>query len=168
MQVYNIQQDSDPKLIALALRTLGTFDFTPHVLTEMVRESIVNYLDDDNPIIRAEAAKTCTKLIVKPGQPALAIGHGAVMVAEVLEKLLIVGIADPDAQIRYTVLSSIDERFDHHLAQAENLRSLFVALNDEVFRIRELVINIIGRLSILNPAHGTLHSAVFFCAVANT
>ncbi len=57
VQVYNIQQDADPELIALALRTLGTFDFTPHVLTEMVRESIVNYLDDDNPVIRAEAAK---------------------------------------------------------------------------------------------------------------
>ena len=151
--VYNIQHDSDPRLIALALRTLGTFDFQPHVLTEMVRESIVNYLDDDNPTIRAEAAKTCTKLIVKPGQMAPAVGHGAATVAEVLEKLLIVGIADPDANIRYTVLSSIDERYDNHLAQAENLRSLFVALNDEVFRIRELVMNIIGRLSILNPAH---------------
>ena len=57
--VYQISHDSnlDPKLIALALRTLGTFDFSPHVLTEMVRESIVNYLDDDNPQIRAEAAK---------------------------------------------------------------------------------------------------------------
>ena len=153
VQVYNIQQDADPKLIALALKTLGSFDFTPHVLTEMVRESIVNYLDDDNPTIRAEAAKTCTKLIVKPGQTALAVGHGAATVAEVLEKLLIVGIADPDSDIRFTVLSSIDERYDHHLAQADNLRSLFVALNDEVFRIRELVINIIGRLSILNPAH---------------
>jgi FKBP12-rapamycin complex-associated protein len=97
--------------------------------------------------------QTCTKLIVKPGQTALAVGHGAATVAEVLEKLLIVGIADPDSNIRFTVLSSIDERYDHHLAQAENLRSLFVALNDEVFRIRELVIHIIGRLSILNPAH---------------
>lgn len=59
--VYQISHDSnlDPKLIALALRTLGTFDFSPHVLTEMVRESIVNYLDDDNPQIRAEAAKVC-------------------------------------------------------------------------------------------------------------
>lgn len=151
--VYNIQHESDPKLIALALRTLGTFDFQPHVLTEMVRDSIVNYLDDDNPTIRAEAAKTSTKLIVKPGQTAPAVGHGAATVAEVLEKLLIVGIADPDANIRYTVLSSIDERYDHHLAQAENLRSLFVALNDETFRIRELVMTIIGRLSILNPAH---------------
>ena len=30
------------------------------------------------------------------------------------------------------MLSSLDERFDAHLAQAENLSALFVALNDEV------------------------------------
>lgn len=37
-----------------------------------------------------------------------------------------------DSDIRYCVLSSLDERFDAHLAQAENLSALFVALNDEV------------------------------------
>lgn len=58
--------------------------------------------------------------------------------------------ADPD--IRYCVLASLDERFDAHLAQAENLQALFVALNDEVFEIRELAICTIGRLSSMNPA----------------
>lgn len=58
--------------------------------------------------------------------------------------------ADPD--IRYCVLASLDERFDTHLAQAENLQALFVALNDEVFEIRELAICTIGRLSSMNPA----------------
>jgi len=58
--------------------------------------------------------------------------------------------ADPD--IRYCVLASLDERFDPHLAQAENLQALFVALNDEVFEIRELAICTIGRLSSMNPA----------------
>lgn len=57
---------------------------------------------------------------------------------------------DPD--IRYCVLASLDERFDTHLAQAENLQALFVALNDEVFEIRELSICTIGRLSSMNPA----------------
>ena len=38
----------------------------------------------------------------------------------------------PDSDIRFCVLSSLDERFDAHLAQAENLSALFVALNDEV------------------------------------
>lgn len=58
---------------------------------------------------------------------------------------------DPD--IRVCVLSSLDERFDSHLAQAENLQALFVALNDEEFEIRELALCTIGRLSSFNPAY---------------
>ena len=60
-------------------------------------------------------------------------------------------ISDPD--IRYCVLASLDERFDAHLAQAENLQALFVALNDEEFTIRELALSSIGRLSSYNPAY---------------
>lgn len=59
-------------------------------------------------------------------------------------------LADPD--IRFCVLASLDERFDAHLAQAENLQALFVALNDQVFEIRELAICTVGRLSSMNPA----------------
>ena len=58
---------------------------------------------------------------------------------------------DPD--IRRTVLLSLDARFDRHLAKAENVRSLFLALNDEVFAIREAAISIIGRLTQVNPAY---------------
>lgn len=64
---------------------------------------------------------------------------------------VVVIFSDPD--IRYCVLASLDERFDPHLAQAENLSALFVALNDEVFEIRELAICMIGRLSSKNPAY---------------
>lgn len=58
-----------------------------------------------------------------------------------------------DADVRYCVLESLDESFDGHLAQAENLSALFVAMNDEVFEIRELAICTIGRLSVMNPAY---------------
>ena len=47
----------------------------------------------------------------------------------------------------------MDERFDHHLAQAENIRMLFLSLNDEVFAVRQTAIAIIGRLTIHNPAY---------------
>ncbi|EGC32838.1 protein kinase, atypical group [Dictyostelium purpureum] len=145
--------DVDPQMIALALKTLGSFDFSKHNLLEFVRECVVNYLDDDNIEIRREAAITCAQLMVRTEEPAPTRGHSAVIVGEVLEKLLVVGIADPDPSIRKTVLSSLDPRFDHHLAQAENLRSLFIALNDELFEIRELAITVIGRLTIRNPAY---------------
>ena len=37
-----------------------------------------------------------------------------------------------DDDIRECVLMSLDERFDTHLAQADNLTTLFVALHDGV------------------------------------
>ena len=70
-----------------------------------------------------------------------------------MARLLIVGITDMDTYVRYSVLSSLDERFDMHLAQAENLNALFICLNDEVFEIRELGLCTIGRISSLNPAY---------------
>lgn len=60
---------------------------------------------------------------------------------------------NPDSEVRFGVLESLDSSFDHHLAQAENLSALLVAMNDEVFDIRELAVGTIGRLSTLNPAY---------------
>ena len=59
----------------------------------------------------------------------------------------------PDPSIRQTVLSSLHERFDKHLAQAENVRSLFIALNDEEFENRITAVSLIGRLAKHNPAY---------------
>lgn len=58
-----------------------------------------------------------------------------------------------DPQIRYIVLSSLDTRFDKHLAKAENIRSLFLAFNDEQFLNREAAMSILGRLASVNPAY---------------
>lgn len=62
-------------------------------------------------------------------------------------------IADKDVTIRNAVLSSLDQRFDHHLSQAQHVRTLFLALNDEGFENRMLAMAIIGRLSVYNPAY---------------
>ncbi|KAJ3290058.1 phosphatidylinositol kinase- protein kinase tor1 [Borealophlyctis nickersoniae] len=139
--------------LILALTTLGSFDFSGYMLNELVRECAINYLEDDNPEVRKAAALTCCQLLARDPVCYQTSNNALQIVGEVLEKLLTAGITDPDPVIRQTVLSSLDERFDHHLAQAENIRSLFIALNDEVFAIRELAITIIGRLTIHNPAY---------------
>ena len=51
------------------------------------------------------------------------------------------------------MLSSLSERFDKHLSQAENVRSLFIALNDEIFENRLTAVGLIGRLALHNPAY---------------
>jgi FKBP12-rapamycin complex-associated protein len=139
--------------IKLALNTLGSFDFSGHVLNEFVRDVAIKYVEDENPDIREAAALTCCQLYVM--DPILnQTSYNAIqVVSEVIEKLLTVGVADPNAGIRKIVLAALDERFDRHLAKAENIRTLFFALNDEVFAIREVAIAIIGRLTHVNPAY---------------
>jgi FKBP12-rapamycin complex-associated protein len=74
-------------------------------------------------------------------------------VEKILSKLLSVAITDTSPIIRETVLASLDSRFDHHLAQAEHIKSIFLSLKDEVFSVRELSVDIIGRLALHNPAY---------------
>lgn len=180
--------------MTLALKTLGSFDFSNRDLLSFVKECVLSYLDDDNQIIRKEAALTCSQLLLNPvksqvNKPvplakkldpstgelirinSLTTRHDSVfnvatsglhsnvrdfqnvvgavfmspaqivMVGDVLERLLTVGISDPDWQIRRTILSSLDTRCDFYLAQSENLHSLFIALNDEVYFILIYLIN---------------------------
>ncbi|KAF2167776.1 hypothetical protein M409DRAFT_21926 [Zasmidium cellare ATCC 36951] len=139
--------------IALALHTLGSFDFSGHVLNEFVRDVAIRYVEDDDANIRKAAALTSCQLFVKDPIVHQTSHHAIQVVSDVIEKLLTVGVADPVPDIRETVLRSLDARFDRHLAKAENVRTLFLALNDERFAIREGAMTIIGRLTAVNPAY---------------
>ena len=144
-------RDSD--LIHLALRTLGTFDFKGLSLHELVRDCAVLYLDDDDPSIRRAAAITTSHLLAEDPACFQTSSHSLLIVTEILDRLLSIAIADVDAQIRKTVLESLDPRFDHHLAQANHVRTLFIAINDEFFDNREAAMKLVGRLSVYNPAY---------------
>uniref|UniRef100_UPI00358FB62C serine/threonine-protein kinase mTOR-like n=1 Tax=Myxine glutinosa TaxID=7769 RepID=UPI00358FB62C len=148
---------TDVGAITLALHTLGTFEFEGHPLTQFVRHCADHFLASEHKAVRMEAARCCSQLLSPwlrlvgarsplPSQSAVRV------VSEVLGKLLAVAVTDPDSDIRFCVLASLDERFDGHLAQAEALQALFVALHDEATEIRELAICLVGRLSSVNPA----------------
>jgi FKBP12-rapamycin complex-associated protein len=139
--------------IALALQVLGSFDFSGHVLNEFVRDVAIRYVEADSPDIRRRAALTCCQLFVKDPIVHQTSTHATKVVGDIIEKLLAVGVGDVDAQIRFEVLVALDARFDRHLGKADNVRTLFLALNDEVFSIREAAMSIIGRLTKVNPAY---------------
>ncbi|KAK0615733.1 armadillo-type protein [Bombardia bombarda] len=139
--------------VKLALNTLGSFDFSGYVLNEFVRDVAIKYVEDDDPEIREAAALTCCQLYVRDPIVNQMSNHALQVVADVIERLLTVGVSDPEPNIRQTVLASLDERFDEHLAKAENIRTLFFALHDEQFAIREVAVSIIGRLARFNPAY---------------
>ncbi|KZT10185.1 atypical/PIKK/FRAP protein kinase [Laetiporus sulphureus 93-53] len=140
-------------LITLALITLRDFDFSGHVLNEFVRDCALPYLEEDTAEVRRAAAETCCRLFVRDPIVYQASNHSIEIISDVIDKLLTVGIADSDPSIRLTVLSSLHERFDKHLAQAENVRALFIAVNDENFEIRIAAVGLIGRLALHNPAY---------------
>lgn len=50
------------------------------------------------------------------------------------------------------MLSSLDGHVEKYLVQPEHIRTIFIALNDEVFSNRVLAIALIGHISKYNPA----------------
>jgi FKBP12-rapamycin complex-associated protein len=124
-----------------------------HILNEFVRDVAIKFVESDNPEIRKASALTCCQLFVHDPIINQTSSHSIQIVSEVIDKLLSVGVGDPDPDIRRMVLMSLDRKFDRHLAKPENVRCLFLAVNDEVFAVREAAISIIGRLSSVNPAY---------------
>ena len=96
--------------------------------------------------------------VVSPVSPSLPKPGGwSVSVEEfIVSRLLAVAVSDLDAGVRKAVLASFckpSAATDGHLAQAESLRVLFVALNDENAEVRLIAIQLVGRLAPRNPAY---------------
>ncbi|XP_065216693.1 serine/threonine-protein kinase mTOR isoform X2 [Planococcus citri] len=147
--------ESDVPSIVLALRTLGSFNFDGHSLLQFVCRCADHFLSSEQRQVRIEAVHTCSRLLRLAIESSTHQHSETVVttVADVLGKLLMVAITDTDAEVRLSVFESLDESFDHYLAQYENLNALFVGLNDESFEIREMSLCVVGRLSYLNPAY---------------
>ena len=112
------------------------------LLLQFVRHCADHFLSSEQRAVRLDAVRTCSQLLkcalqesVKlKKRPLRSSGMRLVSttVADVLGKLLIAAITDPDASVRYCVFASLDPHFYSYLALAENLSSITVALNDEV------------------------------------
>uniref|UniRef100_A0A0P4VNQ8 Serine/threonine-protein kinase TOR n=2 Tax=Scylla TaxID=6760 RepID=A0A0P4VNQ8_SCYOL len=147
----------DTASIVLALRTLGSFDFegTGQSLMQFVRHVADHYLTSEHKEVRLEGVRTCCHLL----RPTFAtLGRRASQsqkhtIFNIVSKILWVSVTDMDPDVRLCVLASLDESFDAHLAQPENINALIYAQSDEVFEIREHAISILGRLSAINPAY---------------
>jgi hypothetical protein len=149
------QERYSKEVTCLALSTLSAFDLSHDSLdlVPFVHDCVVPFLDDSNPMIRKAAAVSCCKLLLPADQEAPTCGRQAVVVSEVLERLLMVGIGDADMEIRLETLTSIDARLDPLLLRGDSTRTLFMALRDEYFSIRVASMKIIGRLARRNPTY---------------
>ncbi|ODV94288.1 hypothetical protein PACTADRAFT_4233 [Pachysolen tannophilus NRRL Y-2460] len=145
--------DADVAVIIQAFKILSTFNFKDYSLTELVRSCTIKYIDNDSPEVRLRAALTSANIFMRDKICFQTSENSLRTVSEVLDKLLTIAITDSISDIRLEVLKSLGENFDPQLSQADNVRLLFIALNDENFEIRKVAITIIGRLSSINPAY---------------
>lgn len=143
---------NDAQILTQAFRMLQTINHK-YSLTEFVRLVTISYIEHENSCVRKLAALTSCSLFMKDNICKQTSLHALNSVSEVLSKLLTVAITDPVAEIRFEILQHLDSSFDPQLAQPDNMRLLFMVLNDEVFAIQMEVIRIIGRLATVNPAY---------------
>ena len=129
----------DPHLVVLVLRILATFDMNGMQLLPFIHDVAASYLDNSYPVIRQQAVQTCTAVMAQYTNPATSPPRGptARLRCKVLDRVLTIAVADHEPSIRAAAIQSLRREFDADLAQAGMLRSLFIALNDEVFEIRE-------------------------------
>lgn len=148
-------QQYDIGIVVQALNMLSYFEFENYQLNEFVRYCIITYLDNSSPKIRQTATSTSSKIFNKDPICHQTSVNALNAVNEVVDKLLSISITDPIPEIRLEGLNCLDSagNFDPQLSQADNVRQLFIALNDEVFAIRKVAIKILGRLSSINPAY---------------
>lgn len=145
----------DSKILILALEMLAFFEFENYQLNEFVRYCTITYLEHNNAKVRLTATVTSYEIFVKDPICQQVSVNALNTVNEVLGKLLSISITDPTPEIRLAGLNCLVKagNFDPQLSQADNVRLLFIALNDEVFAVRKVAIKILGRLSSINPAY---------------
>ena len=143
---------NDARILIQALNMVQTVK-PNYSMGEFVSSVIILYIEHNDPSVRKLAATTACDLFVRDDICKQTSGHSLNMVSDVLSKLLTVAVADPLPDIRLEILKHLDSSFDVRLAEPNNLRILFTALNDEIFAIRNVTIKILGRLASVNPAY---------------
>jgi hypothetical protein len=113
-------------LVRLALRTLATFDLDHPAMLSFMADCAVGYMESDAWETRKDAGVACAHLLERrggamAGTPAGVARRMHAGVEEVLDKLLVVAVADPKPEVRQVMINVLCHArhhcFDSHLAQ---------------------------------------------------
>eukprot|EP00001_Collodictyon_triciliatum_P014329 02715_6 len=86
----------DAETVTLALKALRSFNFAGHFLLDFSRTNVMKFIDDENTTIRRQACLTCCEIARQTDQVVPTRGHAALVISELLSKLMNVMIADQD------------------------------------------------------------------------
>ena len=90
-----------------------------------IENSVLNYLDDENPMVRKEAMQTCCGLSF-PQNDGMHISSGMErIITKLLHKFFVTATTDNEDRIRVTMLKYLNPQFDPFISKYENLLMLF-------------------------------------------
>jgi len=138
------------------LRTIGESYMDGDMLLPFLRNVISAYFDHPASSVRQEAVITCCLMMLPDKRERLhsrfqLCGVSASLFEEVLHKLLRMAVSDLSPIVRLCIVRGLDERYDAYLC-LNFLAPLFLILEDEALAVRACALQILGRLSRLNPA----------------
>ncbi|EGV64899.1 FAT-domain-containing protein [Yamadazyma tenuis ATCC 10573] len=150
-----VYEQYECNILVQALQMLVYFKFEGYQLNEFVRYCTITYLQNPIPRVRQTAVVASCEIFINDPICEQVSVNALNAVNEVLDKVLTISITDPYPEIRLEGITCISNArcFDPQLSQPENLRLLFIALNDEVFSVRKIAITLLSRLSSINPAY---------------
>ena len=159
----SINMSDDPETVralVLSLQTLGSFgDSMGRVNTSgavvpllpFVQDVAVKYLSHPSSEVRRAAALTTCVLLLPEGFTRKT-SYSGVIIEECLTELLRVAVSDPSPIVRLCVVRALDSRYDFYLCQSHHLQSFFLLLRDEAIATRAAGLQLLGRLTVINPA----------------
>lgn len=155
--------------LVLSLRTLRTIGESYMRVTDLedgnmllpfLRDVISMYFAHPSSDVRREASTTCCLLLLPFGGGTMEeekkihfkSGNVGSHVEEILQKLLCMAVSDLSPIVRLCIVRGLDERYDAYLSLLDLVAPLFLALEDEALAVRASALQILGRVSRLNPA----------------
>jgi len=140
--------------VAMAIQTLSTFSFEDYEeeIAVFVKKSVLFYLDNVYAEIRKAAAQAgCLLYVKKKRKWGKQINRSNM--TEIMDKFMSVAISDNEDEIRMTMLQALNENFDYFLNTPNNLKKLFLCLNDSCKGVQQLSLIILSRLAKQNPSN---------------
>lgn len=135
-------------MVTLALRTLQIVDFESFAtcIVWFIENSVINYLDDENPQVRKEAMQTCCSLQLPQTNTLRITSIMERVINKLLHRFFVTATTDNEDRIRVTMLKYLNPQFDSFISRYENLLMLFNCMQDQNYEIKERTVGILGRL----------------------
>ena len=124
------------------------------LLLWIVRDAVIRFLDDSNPKLRMAAAVTAITVIDKVvGAAAELDADAAACVGRIIDRLLMLGVGDENAEIRSQVFKMLTPSLDLAISRSQNISCLIEGLNDEHVAVKTSAISVLCRIAHFDQVH---------------